>query len=152
MRIGCQRLPWEFNYSNGTMVTAPVMKGPSPRGHRITWYLQYISRMVVEDGRILCCSSSLSLSLCSLRFYCCLAKSQAKEGAFHPFFVERIENVGGSCEFQSTRTLRGEDYNTLGFHWEFQILIVRFVGKFWCRRRYPVLQVSSRKGIRIRYI
>lgn len=52
MRIGCQRLPWEFNYSNGTMATAPVMKGPSPRGHRITWYLQYISRMVVGDGWI----------------------------------------------------------------------------------------------------
>lgn len=41
-----QRLPWEFNYTYGTMAPALVMKGPSSGGHQITWYLQYISRMV----------------------------------------------------------------------------------------------------------
>ena len=44
-----QRLPWEFNYTYGTMAPALVMKGPSPGGHQITWYLQYISRMVDEE-------------------------------------------------------------------------------------------------------
>lgn len=77
MRIGCQRLPWEFNYSNGTMATAPVMKGPSPRGHRITWYLQYISQMVVKDAWI-----DLPLLLW---FYSITAKSCFKVVKDHSF-------------------------------------------------------------------